>query len=169
MNGNKSVSAWFMAFCIVGTCLGGCVVRGAIHPVAARLNSNAARYLKEGRPEAARAPLLVALEYNPCYAGALHNLALVEFMGGSLDKAEELEHEALECKDDLVQAINGLGLISRSRGDLDLALEWFGHALEIDPGCLNARRNLVDTLHMLGREVEAKEEGRRLEVLEARK
>lgn len=151
---------------VIFACLGGCIVRAPIHPVAAKLNMEAARALSAGRPEQARAPLLVALEYNPCYAGALHNLALVEFMGGALDKAWDLELEALECQDDLVQAINGLGLIARRRGEQELALEWFEHALEVDPGCTDARRNLIDTLKSTGRSAQARAEGTRLKALE---
>ena len=147
--------------------LGGCVVRSPIHPVAAKLNTQAAKALDAGKPEKARARLLVALEYNPCYPGALHNLALVEFMDGALDKAEQLEQRALDCQQDLVQAINGLGVIYRARGNLELAEEWFEHALEVDPGCLDARRNLVDTLQLDGKISEAQKERRRLEVLEA--
>jgi Flp pilus assembly protein TadD len=120
-----------------------CWVYGPVHPQARLLNRAGAIHLRAGRLVEAQAALGLSLEYSPCYAQALHNLALLESLRGRLQRAEGFEFAALECRPDLVQAINGLGVLALRRGAISQAREWFEQALAVDPGCLDARRNLI--------------------------
>ena len=152
------------AFACLATCAG-CLATAPTHPEAARHNATGVRHLQAGRLRMAEAAFEVGLEYNPCFADALHNLALVVWQRGDLDRAERLEREALACRPDLVQAINGLGAIERRRGNLREAAWLFESVLEMDPGCLDARRNLILTALDLGDVDLAAEELTRLRVL----
>ncbi|RME27413.1 MAG: tetratricopeptide repeat protein [Deltaproteobacteria bacterium] len=145
--------------------LAGCLAKVPAHPEAQRLNLQAARELQQGRLDRAATRLAVSLEYNPCYAEALHNLALVELSRGRLELAEKHELEAIECRPELVQAVNGLGVIYWRQGRKELAMEAFARALELDPGCIDARKNLVLAAVELGDCTLAKTHLARLELL----
>jgi tetratricopeptide (TPR) repeat protein len=120
----------------LGLWLAGCVASAGLHPEAVRLNRIGVERLRAGEHGAARTAFMLSLEYSPCYPDALHNLALVE----------QFENEALACRPDLVQAVNGLGAIARARGRPEQAAHWFQRAVGMDPGYLDARRNLILTL-----------------------
>ncbi len=122
---------------------GGCLATAPINPQAAEHNLAGARALARGELHRAEVCLRLSLEYNPCFADALHNLALVELARGRLELAERREREALECRPELVQAVNGLGVVNWKRGRIELARDFFQRALKMDPGYLDARRNLV--------------------------
>jgi tetratricopeptide (TPR) repeat protein len=130
--------------------LAGCLATAPIHPEASRHNQTGVGHLRAGDLHRAEVCFRLSLEYNPCHADARHNLALVFLMRGDLDRAEKYEWEALECRADLVQAVNGLGVIYRKRGDLKTASELFAEAIGLDPGYLDARRNLIVTALDLG-------------------
>ena len=141
-----------------------CWMRTRPHPEARRLNDLAARALAAGRLDKAQAQLEISLEYNPCYAPALHNQALLALLRRDLDGAEAWERQALAC-DPLVQAVNGLGVIALERQGPEAALVHFRRALALDPGYVDARRNLILCLLRLRRFREARRSLRRLQAL----
>jgi Flp pilus assembly protein TadD len=145
--------------------LNACLATAPIHPEAQRHNRCGVTFLKGGDLERAETSFRLSLEYNPCHADALHNLALVYLLRGDLDRAEKHEREALECRPDLVQAVNGLGAIMRGRGDLARAEELFSGAVSMDPGYLDARRNLITTALDLGDRSLARQQLDRLALL----
>ena len=120
-----------------------CLATAPIHPEARNHNRSGVAHLQAGRLSQAEVCFQLSLEYNHCHADALHNLALVHLLRGDTGTAEKYEVEALDCHPDLVQAVSGLGAIRRSQGDLDEALELFQQAVSMDPGYLEARRNLI--------------------------
>jgi len=146
-------------------CFAGCLATAPIHPEASRHNRSGVDYLKNGDLHRAEVCFRLSLEYNPCHADARHNLALVFLVRGELDRAEKHEWEALECRPDLVQAINGLGAIYQRRGDLKTALELYAEAIGLDPGYLDARRNLILIALDLGDAARARTHLDRLKVL----
>jgi tetratricopeptide (TPR) repeat protein len=142
-----------------------CLATAPIHPQAQRHNQTGVDHLQKGSLKHAAVCFRLSLEYNPCHADALHNLALVFLFQGNLERAEQHELEALECRPDLVQAVNGLGTIYRSRQDLDQAAELFSQAVAMDPGYLDARRNLILTMLDLGQPNRAQQHIERLKIL----
>ncbi len=149
---------------LVSGLLAGCWIKAPLHPEAQRLNGLGAQALAEGRLVAAEDSLRLSLEYNPCHAQALHNLAAVAYLQGDLVRAESLEHAALACEP-LVQAFNGLGAIAFKRGLWEEAEQQFSRAVEMDPGYLDARRNLVLCLLLMKEHDEAALQLGRLKVL----
>ena len=149
---------------LVSGLLVGCWIKAPLHPEAQRLNGLGARALAEGRLAQAEASLQLSLEYNPCHAQALHNLAMVAYLRGALGRADSLEREALACGP-LVQAFNGLGAIAVRRGKLKEAELQFSRAVEMDPGYLDARRNLLRCLLEMNERAEAAIQLARLKVL----
>ncbi|MBW1811578.1 MAG: tetratricopeptide repeat protein [Deltaproteobacteria bacterium] len=142
-----------------------CMATAPIHPEAKRHNQTGVANLQKGSLQDAAVCFRLSLEYNPCHADALHNLALVYMFRGNLTLAEQHELEALECRPDLVQAVNGLGSIYRSRLELDRAAELFSQAVSMDPGYLDARRNLILTMLDLGQPNRAQKHIDRLKIL----
>ncbi len=145
--------------------LSACLATAPIHPEAQRHNRTGVTFMQDGDLERAETSFRLSLEYNPCHADALHNLALVYLLRGDLERADKHEREALECRPDLVQAVNGLGAITRGRGDLARAEELFREAVRMDPGYLDARRNLITTALDIGDEALARRQLERLALL----
>lgn len=148
---------------VLACTLSACLATAPIHPEGKRHNRAGVTFMRDGDLNRAETSFRLSLEYNPCNADALHNLALVYLLRGNLDQADKHEREALECRPDLVQAVNGLGAIERGRGDLAGAEELFRQAVQMDPGYLDARRNLITTALDLGDRALA---GRQLERLQ---
>jgi tetratricopeptide (TPR) repeat protein len=142
-----------------------CLATAPIHPEASRHNRTGVDHLQSGRLKQAATSFHLSLEYNPCHPDALHNLALIALLNEDLTTAERYENEALICRPDLVQAVNGLGVIKRARGNLEEALDIFEHAIAMDPGYLEARKNLILTALDLGKREKAKVHTRRLRIL----
>jgi Flp pilus assembly protein TadD len=128
---------------ILSFVVSGCLLKASIHPEAERLNSRGAALMTEGRFHEAGICFGLSLEYSPCMAEALHNLAVLALLEKDLDEADRREREAIACRPDLVQAITGMGAVSWARGKIEEAIAHFEKAIEMDPGCLDARRNLV--------------------------
>lgn len=122
---------------------GGCLMATAVHPEAVRLNAQGARAMAEGRMRDARVYFELSLEYGACHAEALHNLGVWHLMRGELAAAARREEEALACREDFIQAMCGLGVVRWRQGDAERARWLFTQALRMDPGSLDARRNLV--------------------------
>jgi Flp pilus assembly protein TadD len=133
-------SVLFVALALAVT---GCLTAGAVPPEAVRLNRLGVERMLAGDPEGARAALRVSLEYQPCFADALTNLALLAYRAGQLERAEGLVVQALACRPDLVQAHNLGGAVARAQGRLEEAEARYLDALALDPGALDPRRNLV--------------------------
>jgi tetratricopeptide (TPR) repeat protein len=105
------------------------------------------------------------LEYNHCHADALHNLALIDLIKNDLESAEEHEVDAHRCQPDMVQAVVGMGAIRKALGELHDAYELFSQAVQMDPGYLDARRNLILVAIELGEIEEVDKQMARLAVL----
>jgi tetratricopeptide (TPR) repeat protein len=142
-----------------------CLATAPIHKEAVRFNDLGVSYLQSNDVRSAGKAFELSLEYNPCFADALHNLALVAIQNKKLERAARLERRALDCRPDLVQAYNGLGVIARTMGRLDEALNWFESAISMDPGYLDARRNIILTARDLHLVDKMKDELARLRVL----
>ena len=65
----------------------------------------------------------------------------------------------------MVQAVNGLGVVRRSQGNLAEAIELFEQAVSMDPGYLDARKNLILTALDLGDRKRARIHADRLRML----
>jgi len=154
-----------IALLLPGTLFSACLATSPIHPEASRLNSAGVKHLQSGRLQAAATSFHLSLEYNPCHPDALHNLALISILNEDLPAAEKYENEALTCRPDLVQAVNGLGVIRRAQGNLEEALDHFEQAIAMDPGYLEARKNLILTALDLGDRNKAEVHTRRLRIL----
>ena len=102
-----------MSLLFLGSLFSGCLATAPIHPEAARHNTTGVTHLQSGRLKQAATSFHLSLEYNPCHPDALHNLALIALLNQDLSTAERYENEALTCRPDLVQAVNGLGVVRR--------------------------------------------------------
>jgi tetratricopeptide (TPR) repeat protein len=151
----------FFLVCLIS----GCLATAPIHPEASRHNTTGVAHLQSGRLKPAATSFHLSLEYNPCHPDALHNLALIALLNQDLSTAERYENEALTCRPDLVQAVNGLGVIERAKGNLEEALDLFEQAIAMDPGYLEARKNLILTALDLGNRKKAEVHTRRLRIL----
>jgi tetratricopeptide (TPR) repeat protein len=158
----RILTAWILMAVLFQACL----ATAPLHPRARQLNAQAVVHLKAGKLEDARTHLMLSLEYNPCHADALHNLALIYLLQDDLEAAELREREALECNPELVQAVSGLGVIRKKRGFKQEALSLFELAVSMDPGYLDARRNLIATALELQENELAQRHNERLRVLE---
>jgi Flp pilus assembly protein TadD len=115
-------------------------------------------------PCSLRAPaalLCLALPFAPCgCAGraALQPRAAEELVrgwsyleGGDAERAEVAFEHALEFHPDLPEALNGLGIVARTRGDLPAARARFERAVRLSPDFAEGHANLGETLLALGR------------------
>jgi tetratricopeptide (TPR) repeat protein len=156
----------FIGLCLLIAFTGpACLATAPIHPQARQHNRTGVTHLQSGRLHRAEVCFQLSLEYNPCHSDSLHNLALIYLMRKDLATAESKEREALDCNPDLVQAVNGLGVIRKEQGDPQEALELFEQAVQMDPGYLDARRNLILTALDLGKTKRARIHADRLSML----
>jgi tetratricopeptide (TPR) repeat protein len=72
--------------------------------------------------------------------------------GGEAERAEVAFAHALEFDPELPEALNGLGVVARSRAELARARERFERAVRIDPGFAEGHANLGEVLLAEGRE-----------------
>jgi tetratricopeptide (TPR) repeat protein len=77
--------------------------------------------------------------------------------GGDLERAEVAFSHALEFDPDLVEARNGLGVVARSRGDLETALRHFGDAVALDGSFSEGHANRGEALLAAGDDLAAAE------------
>jgi tetratricopeptide (TPR) repeat protein len=70
---------------------------------------------------------------------------------GDAERAEVAFEHALEFDPDLVEALNGLGIVARSREDLAGARRRFERAVRLDPDFAEGHANLGETLLALDR------------------
>lgn len=77
---------------------------------------------------------------------------------GDLERAEIAFAHALEFDPDLPEALNGVGVVARSRAHPEEALRAFERAVRIDPDFAEGHANLGEALLALGRQREAEGE-----------
>jgi Flp pilus assembly protein TadD len=70
---------------------------------------------------------------------------------GDAERAGVAFEHALEFRPELPEALNGLGVVARTRGDLDLARSRFEQAVRLAPVFAEGHANLGETLLALGR------------------
>jgi Tfp pilus assembly protein PilF len=70
---------------------------------------------------------------------------------GDLERAEVAFEHALAFSPDLPEALNGLGIVARTREDLPAARARFERAIRVDPDFAEGHANLGETLLALGR------------------
>jgi Tfp pilus assembly protein PilF len=70
---------------------------------------------------------------------------------GDAERAEIAFEHALEFRPDLPEALNGLGVVARTREDLELARAHFERAVRLAPDFAEGHANLGETLLALGR------------------
>jgi Flp pilus assembly protein TadD len=70
---------------------------------------------------------------------------------GDAERAEVAFEHALEFHPDLPEALNGLGVVARTRGDLSGARARFERAVRLSPDFAEGHANLGETLLALGR------------------
>jgi Tfp pilus assembly protein PilF len=90
--------------------------------------------------------------------GALHPRAAEELARGwswlergDPERAEVAFEHALEFRPDLPEALNGLGVVARTRSDLSAARARFERAVRVAPDFAEGHANLGETLLALGR------------------
>ncbi len=98
-----------------------------------------------------------AVERDPTYYLALHNLAVARYRAGDDATAIELYQKALEGKPDHAYTHNDLGLAYARTGQHEKACEHYRKALDIDPNYYKAYNNLAVSLTALGKKQEADE------------
>jgi Tfp pilus assembly protein PilF len=96
---------------------------------------------------------LVAVLSGCASAAALHPRAAEEvtrgwswLAAGDAERAEVAFEHALEFRPDLPEALNGLGVVARTRGDLPAARVRFERAVRIAPDFAEGHANLGETL-----------------------
>jgi len=124
---------------------GGCATT-PLPPAAVVLNDQGAALLARGDLDPAEARFRLALEYQPGFAEARANLGITALARGRLVEATRELEGALELNPDLAIAWNALGVVRDRRGDPGGARDAYVRALGIDPGDLDARRNLARAL-----------------------
>lgn len=87
---------------------------------------------------------------------ACHN-AITSYLGGNASEAEAIFRRVLNDYPDDANALNGLGYIALTGGDLDEAERLLKRAIEVNPAFAEARLHLATTLERSGRSWEARE------------
>ncbi len=112
-----------------------------------------------GPATSARLAALAALLAAACAGrAAVHPRAAEEILRGyryvssaDLERAEVAFGHALAFDPDLPEALNGLGIVARTRADLDSARRRFERAVHVDPDFAEGHANLGETLLAQGR------------------
>jgi tetratricopeptide (TPR) repeat protein len=120
-------------------------------PTHARAHNNLATVLRiEGNLSVAIDHLRRALTYQPDYADAHNNLALaLVATGGDLVEAIDHYDKALALRSDWPEAHNNRGLALAAAGRDEDAVKAFQKAVDLAPGFVEARRNLIAALARL--------------------
>ena len=85
----------------------------------------------------------------PDTADALHLLAIIEHRRGNLDRAEELVGRAIASNPCSVEYLNTKASVLSELGKAKMAVDLLKNALEIEPGALRPRSNLLFMLNLL--------------------
>lgn len=112
-------------------------------PDAARAyNDECAVLFSRGDVEQAEIACAHALEYQPKYWDALHNMGLIRQARGDVKEAKRYFREALRANQNMAQSYNSLGLLALDAKDYDGARDWLRAALRVNPDYAEARANL---------------------------
>lgn len=120
--------------------LSGCAV--VVPPIAQQYNDACAQFIAAGALDQAEAACVHAIEYQPKYWDALHNLGLIAQQRGDFATARKRYIEAVRANQAMKQSYNALGLIAQREGDPRAAAEYFRQALAQHPEYVEARGNL---------------------------
>jgi tetratricopeptide (TPR) repeat protein len=97
-----------------------------------------------------------ALEFQPGYYYALHNLGAVRYELGDNDDALALYERAVSARSDYPYTHNNLGLARARAGQFDAAIPHYRRALELYPDYHKALNNLGVSLRETGQRDEAR-------------
>jgi tetratricopeptide (TPR) repeat protein len=106
---------------------------------------------QQGRLDEAAEHFASALEINPRFAHAWHNMGMILVQRGKLDEAIEEFSKAVEIDPRFADAYNKLGAALASKGRLDEAAANFAKAIEIDPAYASAHANLGSLYEQQGK------------------
>ena len=110
----------------------------------------ALRRHQAGRESDARALYERVLSIEPANALALHYLGMIHWRDGSLDKAESMVRQSIECSPGVPDFHNNLGLCLNSLWRHDEAIAEYRKALALQPDYVQACNNLGLSLQQIG-------------------
>ena len=84
------------------------------------------------------------------FVKANHNLGLLFYDIGELEKAKTYYKKALAINPNYPEALNNLGLVYKEKQKINLAIKYFNKALEINPNMVIAYSNLGNTFRQKG-------------------
>ena len=74
-----------------------------------------------------------AIEYNPAFSPAYHNLGVIYYTWGDYERAKEEFENAIEQDPDYSKAYYSMGILDFELGEYDSAIENFMQAVKLDP------------------------------------
>ncbi len=122
---------------------------------AENLNSQCTVYLQQGQPEAAENLCRQAVQSDPQYPTAHHNLGMAYYAQGDLDRAAEQFQEAMALDPSYASPHYALGRVYDDQGQAEEALGELRSAVELDPGMSEAYSEIGYILNRQARYTEA--------------
>ena len=119
------------------------------------LNGQCVVYLQQGRPEAAANLCRQAVQSDPQYPTAHHNLGMAYYAQGNLDRAMEQFQEAMALDPSYASPHYALGRVYDDQGRAEEALDELRSAVELDPGMSEGYSEIGYILNRQGRYAEA--------------
>lgn len=124
-------------------------------------------YMKAGRIDDAIKALERCIVIDDQANQPMINLGAIYFGMGNLDKAQELNEQAIRVQPDTsAQAHANLGLIWQQRNDLEKSIEAYEKAIQYDPKLATVWMNLTSVLTMKGEDERALKAARKATELE---
>lgn len=124
-------------------------------------------YMKAGRVDDAIKALERCIEIDDQANQPMINLGAIYFGMGNLEKAQELNEQAIRVQPDLsAQAHANLGLIWQQRNELEKSIEAYERAIQYDPKLATVWMNLTSVLTMKGEDERALKSARKAVELE---
>lgn len=111
--------------------------------IARQYNDQCAVLLTAGDLDQAEAACAQALEYQPQYWDALHNMGLICEARGDTERAKTFFRKSLRANPDMAQSYNSLGTIAAKERNYTAARDYFMAALRVNPDYAEARANLA--------------------------
>jgi tetratricopeptide (TPR) repeat protein len=119
------------------------------------LNSRGAVYLKQGNVEAAAGLFQEAIQADPKYPAAQHNLGMAYYVQGDLEQAIEQFQRAMALDPSYASPHYALGRVYDDQGQTEEALSELGLAIELDPAMIEAYSEMGYILNRQERYAEA--------------